>query len=323
MKNIKTITGAIVVLFMSITACRVLSQAKVYTFSLPILDEIAGSNLGIMLNDVVKVISEKTGIKSEVKKRTFTRGEQTLPITRQSFEKDNTDFGLVFSEDYVRLIKENDRNPVIVPLAVLSMNGHKEMEICFYVKKNSSYNKVGDLKGGKVGAATASSIRYLLHKEAGYDDSLFNFFSDVKFISDMNVSDLVKSTIAGEIDTFAVNKYSYAIANKGPEAGQLKTLACAPYVLNFIIAAHRGVDPVLTSKVKTLFLKAHKDEAFSRFKFLFTAIKGKFENISKDDLKNTRAVMELLEKYNWENDDVRIGKLKPKETPRKQLPRSD
>jgi len=272
-------------------------------FALPILDELAESKMMDMLTDVVEVIAEEVDIEVAVTKKVFSHGEDTLDVTREAFEKDGADFGLVFAEDFVRMVPDDEKNPMLRPMAMITFDQRKYMLPCMYVRKADGIESVKELEGKVIGATTAPPVRWLLHQRAGYDGSMFDYFSEVKYMSDFDLEAMIEALLDGDIDVFVVNKSTYRMGKKPPEASEVEALACEEFIANFIIAASSDAPNDLASRVRSLFLKAADHDAFKKFQFMFMAIDGEFVPVEKGDLDLTREIRALADKDKWQDDN--------------------
>lgn len=313
MKATKIILAALSVtmLFSSFSFAQTAKKKKI-KIVIPILDEMAGSQFPKTLQEVAGVVGKETGFEAEVEIRPYTRGTKTYEFMKKAFTDGGADYSVLFAEDYARLVKLDDKNPLVRPLVILTMDQKKSSTVCFFVKKDSDYKSVTDLKGKRAGASTAGYIRYALHEKANFDESLFNYFSDVSFISDISMTDIIISLVNGEIDAFTTSLSGYKMSSKPPEAKDVKPIDCLEYSGNLMIVARYDIPVEEAAMVRTLFLKAHKSETFAKFHFLFKAINGNFVPVTEDDLATTRKIVALNKKYNWEADDDRLAALNKK-----------
>lgn len=279
---------------------------------IPILDEMAGSQFIKTLQDVAKVVGKETGMQADLKTIPYPRGVLTYKIMEKEFKENGADYSVLFAEDYAHLVKPNDKNPLVRPLAILTMDKKKTSEVCYFVKKDSPYKKLADLKGKTIGASTAGYMRYGLHMKEKYDGSIFDYFSKVVFLSDTDLAQVVLPLVNGEIDAFTTSMSGFKMAAKPPEAKDVRPIDCLEYTGNLMIVARYDIPVEEAGYVRKLFLQAHKSQAFSQFQFLFRALNGNFEPVSEDDLKVTREISALSEKYKWFDDDKKLAAMKKK-----------
>lgn len=306
-KTISALAAAAIVI-VSAAAARTAVAGESYTFHVPIVESLSNSSMVNLLRDCGKVISDKLGVALNIKIDPYQRGEISMPLTEKAFNSKAPIFGVVYSEDYVRLQKKHSKS-YFTPIATLTVMNSKSMNMCFYVKKGDKHSSVSDFKKKKIALTTTHSVRWLLHEKAGYDGSLYDYFSDVVFVPDSDVLSGVNEVIEGKVAAFVTNKGNFAMSNAGEKGNQVEPILCSEFAMYFIVSASPEVKPEMVQKVKSLLLNAHKDKAFDKFKFVFTAIKGHFMPVTDEDLKITKQVVQLSEKYKWDDDERKLKKV--------------
>ncbi len=277
-----------------------------YHFFLPVVDDMATSGMVSMLRDVATTLSQIMSVKIVLDLRQYSRAEMPFSFVENAFKSGKSHFGLLYSEDYVKLSKKYKSAPLVIPIANLTMNNQSHQNLCVFVRRDSGITTVAGLKGKKIALTNVLGLHYYLYKQANYSGSLYNYFSDIRFILDTTLDNMIDATVNGEVDAFFLNKNSYVIAQKGPNAAKVVPLTCEKYVPNFVIVASTKTPTAVSGKVKELLLGAHKDQRFQKFKFMFTAIKGRFVPITDADLTEAKLSVELYDRYDWEADDKKF-----------------
>ena len=290
-------TAVILVLLLCGLAAILNAQTKTYTFVAPIPKGFKGTSIPSMLKDVAKSVEKKTGLKLQINEYVYDNTE-TLSVAIPKFFKDGkADFGMIFSQEYVRYKQTGDKT--LVPIFTILMNNKIYMENCMYTRKSDNIKTAADLRGRKWAGSSWVASRYFLY-HYGIDEKLNGFFSKLVYMEDTNTTALGDALLDNKIDVFltaSINGSMLLNSNKKYKA--IAPFACVEFDHNWIFVRHKNTDPNIADSLTKLFLKANTDPAFAQFKFILSAIKGKFVLFDPQKLKNTEKLVKLIADKGW------------------------
>ena len=120
--------------------------------------------------------------------------------------------------------------------------------------------------------------------------------------------------IAKNIDAFVMPDFQFKmVVNAKKEYRNITPLKCVEYSHNWIIAYRKGIPEEDVQKFKGVMLTAHVNKEFAQMKFLFTAMNARCVGVDPKNLKTTKSIVELAEKYGWYKEDQDFIKANYKE----------
>ncbi len=301
---------AIVMLVLTFGVFQSRAQQKSLVFIAPTLKELAETNLGRLLNDIVAALSDRVGIEIKMQRPVYDHGEFDATETVLKAMKDNkAQMGYVTGLEYADLMGKYPN--VFKPEFILMFDNKKSKDVCLYVKKDSPIKDVKSLRGTVYGAEDTFQTRLILH-ENGIDTPLSSFFKTTKFVVTSPVTIAIEALIKGDIDVFETDKSLMLMSggvvgdsNKGKQvsaASAVRELECAVYDTNWIFGHRPDMPPDLAKKITQTMVNSHKDKAFQKFQFMFIAIKGHFVPFAEKDLARTLEIKKLKDKFGWEKE---------------------
>lgn len=293
-------SAAVAVIFLSL-ACARPAHAKDYRFLMPVVEGISMKAVPQMLRDAASVLEKKTGVKVEMKDYNYKKGSDIAPVFIKMFKKGELDFGMFFSRDYVKYKLYNGK--LVKPLFTLEIFGKPYSTVCMYTLKSAGYKEVKDLKDKRWGGSYTIPTRFMLYK-AKHKKTLDKFFKKMVYVDDTNPGNLVDALIADKIDVFFLPMFQIEmLKNSDAKYKKIEATNCTKYEHNWIFVYHKSVPKKDVKKFQKTFLNAHRDKDFAQFKFLMTAIKGKFVKYSSKYMKTTKTLAKLCKKYKWEEEE--------------------
>ena len=277
---------------------------KTYRFAMPVVEGVSMGSIPKLLSDTSVVLEKKTGLKVEMDQLTYKKGEQVGETLIDLFKKKKLDFGLFYAQDFARYKLYDGK--IVKPMFVLSMFGETHADVCMYTRKSDDYIKVKQLKGKTWGGSYTMPTRYMLYKNK-HKKPIDDFFGKVKFVDDTDVSNLVKALVKKDIDVFFLPSFQFEmLKNSSKDFKKVRASSCKEYVHHWIFVYRKGVSKKAVKKFQKTFYSAHKDKDFAQFKFLLTAIQGKFVKYKSKNMKTTKKIMKLAEKYDWFEEEEKF-----------------
>lgn len=288
---------ALAIIFISGAAASA-TQAKTYNFMIPVVKGLSVSAVPKMMKDFTKTISKKLGVQIEMTEYQYTKGTKpVLGILRQ-VKAGKVDFTYISAMEYMDNKAAVDAE--LVPFFTITMLKKKTTDTCAYVRKDTPFKRMADLRNKRWGGSENVPTRYLLYKD-GVNEQLPKFFGSMTYIDDANVTKPLNDLLNNKIDVFVTSSYIVEMMKAGNKdyATKLRALTCAEYEHNWIFFYKKGTPPDVAKGLKNSMLAAHKDKDFAQFKFILTAIQGNFVDFDPKDLENTKKVYKLIKDNNW------------------------
>ena len=278
------------------------AQAKTYKFVMPTPKGLSMGSMVNLLKDMGKAIEKKTGLPVQVVNDEYTYFDLPVDDVLKQMNKKQVDFAMVFGIDFVRFASKSKVNAA--PLFAISMFGKPYYQVCMYTRKSDNIKSAAGLKGKIWGGVKSKNARYIMH-ENGIDVPMAKFFSKLDFIPEENITLLLDALITRKIDAFTVPNYQVDMTkNANKKYSDVTGVACTEYEHNWFIVYNKDtVSKADADKVKQAFMVAHKDNEFSQFRFLLTAVKGRFVPFDPQNMKTTIKIAKLLDKYDWDEEE--------------------
>lgn len=296
-----TIAAFAVLLIVAATAAAA-EGGKTYKIIFPIANGLSIGSTSQMVKEIGNATRKRTGLSIEMTEFRYQRDLDVAKSMMDLVKKNNLDFALISARDFARIDKKN--KGVLVPMATITFFGKPVTSACMYTRKADNIKSAGDLKGKVWGGTSMIPVRYLLIK-SGIKTPMKQFFGKQVFIIDENITNVMNALLDKKIDVFALQSLQFDMAkNADKKYAAIEPQFCAEYEHSWILVARNNVPSDVVEKVKTVFLNSYKDKEFAQFKFLFTAIKGRFIAFDPTKMKATEEVLSLMEKNNWEKEDM-------------------
>lgn len=276
--------------------------AQPFTFVMPTPEGLSMGSMDALLKDVGKAIKNKTGIDVNVVNKEYTYLENPMADVLADMNAGKTDMAMVFAIDYVTYASKNKINAV--PLFAIQMFGKTSYDVCFFTRKEDNIKSAADLKGKIWGGVKSKNARYLMHLD-GVDKPMAGFFSKLVYLPEENVVNLLDALLDKKIDVFTVPNYQVNMTRStNKKYSQVADVSCHEYEHNWFIVYNKDtMSKEQANKIKDAFLGAHKDAQFAQFRFLLTAVKGRFMTMDVKNLKNTVKIVKYLDKYDWDEEE--------------------
>ena len=274
----------------------------------PMSEKVVGGGFSKLLEDIIAVLEKETGRDFEYFEVGYRTGDNDGLIVYNAFKNNEADFGYVSSIEY--LLAEDEWSQIMIPAFTMVFNGSKEHSDCLYVREDSDYQTVEDLRGSKWGSSRVYPTRMLLY-ENGIDEPLDEFFGEALFIDDAPVIHSIQALQKGEVDAVTINKHHLVIGGGASVPGQEKQetlnvkyreLTCNRGEQHWIFVFHKKVPKEIRDELTKLMVRAHKDDAFAAFKFVFMALKGGFAPLAEKDLDRSREIVNLMKRNGWDKE---------------------
>jgi ABC-type phosphate/phosphonate transport system substrate-binding protein len=277
--------------------------AQTYTMIMPTPKGLSMGSMDALLKDMGKAIEKKTGIKVNVVNLEFDYLDTPVEDTLAKMKAGKVDLAMVFGIDYVRYAANNKINAV--PLFAISMFGRSSYDVCLFTRKADNIKSAKDLKGKVWGGVKTKNARYIMHLD-GIQTPMSGFFSKLVYMPEENVVTLLDALLDKKIDVFTVPNYQVNMTrNTNKKYNQVADVSCREYEHNWFIVYNKDtMSKENAAKIKEAFMAAHKDPQFAQFKFLLTAVKGRFVGMEIKDLANTVKIVKYLQKYKWDQEEL-------------------
>lgn len=290
----------------------VCASAETYTFIMPVPKNLSIGSIAQLTKNAGAAINKKTGLNIVVQEYEYSYLDEPMFKLLDKLNAGQLDFLLAFPADYMRYKIKNPKDKSL-PLFTVSMFGRHTHDVCFYTRASDGMSKPADLKGKSWGGARLRYPQYLLH-EAGIDADPNKFFGKLAFMQEENINEMLDRVLKGDIDAISMPTYQVnMVINADKKYKAIKSFGCKEYEHNWIIVYRKGIPKEHAEALKDAFLTAHKNKEFAQFKFLLTAIKGRFEAVDIQDLKNSIRIAKLMNKYKWiDKETAYLKKYKDK-----------
>ena len=279
--------------------------AKEYRFMLPVMAGFKGGSLTQVIKNAGKAIEEKTGIDLSVGEFVYNQLEDPISGILDKMNRNEVDFAMMYSSDYLRYLMEHKSNAV--PMFTLLMNGKPTRELCAYTRRADNITAPDQLRGKVWGGTTIRYVRYWLYDNGlDTDKPLTSFFSKTIFIPEVNAADLLDAVLAKKVDVITLPKYlvDMSMSAKPAFKKDIAIVKCVDYEHNWLFVYRKGgVADDDVQKLTNTFLNMHKDPAFAQFKFMLTAVKGKFALVDFNNLKTTKKIARLAIDKGWYKEE--------------------
>ena len=285
--------------------CGRAAAAEKYNFGVTVLKGLSMGSLSQMMKELAKVLSKKINADVAVKEMPYEKGGDEVIFQKvlKEMKAGKLDFALVQSPmQYLKYKAQADA--AMTPFFAMAINGKPGGRVCAFVNKNSTAKTIADLKGKTYGGSHTLQMRVLMNSE-NINVPMKSFYKNVVFIDDTDLTNPMNALINNKIDVYSTISYLGDMARGANKEylTNIKVLKCADFEHNWIFVHRKGVSPEVVEKVRTIMINAHKDKDFNQFKFMMTAIKGKFVGFDPANLKTTAKLVELNKKYGWEKEE--------------------
>ena len=258
-----------------------------------------------------KVTLKATKLRMKFINYKYTPLEEPMNHILTEMNRNKVDFAMVFPAEYLIWLMHNRSNAV--PLAGFTMFGKPYYSVCFYVRKDSAFKTILDLRGKRWGGTRTREMRFSMY-ESGIDEPVAKFFSEMKYIENTQGPPLFDALLTGKIDTFAMPDFQFKmLTNANKKYRAIAPLNCREYEYNWMIVYRKGIPEEDVMKFKELLLTSHVNKDAAPLKFLFTVTKGRFISLDLKDLKNTKRIAELTDKKGWLKEEQDFIKANYKE----------
>jgi ABC-type phosphate/phosphonate transport system substrate-binding protein len=289
-----------VVLFMLLFAGA--ASAKEYFFQMPVPKGISIGSIPKLLQSASSVLEKKIGAKLTVQEYSYSPTEDPIEILLKNIDSGKTHFAMIFAIEYTRYLRKH-KNSKALPMFTVEMFGKTTYSVCMCTRTASKIKSVKKLKGKKWGGGHTTYANYILYKNK-IKTPPEKFFKKMIYIPDENINIVFDALLAKKIDvTFMTDYQIDMVRNADKKYQKIKKTKCYEYEHNWIIVTSKDVPRKDAAGVRKAFLNAHKDKDFAQFRFLLTAIKGKFVPFDEDNLKNSEKIGKLFDKYKWRDKE--------------------
>lgn len=274
------------------------ASAKEYMFQMPVPKGISIGSVPKLLRSASAVLEKKTGVKITVEDYTYEPTEDPIEVLLKNLDDGKVQFAMVFAIEYTRYKRKHEKTKA-VPLFTVEMFGKTTYDICMCTRKASKIKSVKKLKGKTWGGGHTTYANYILYKNK-IKTAPEKFFEKMIYIPDENIMNVFDALLAKKIDvTFMTDYQIDMVRNTDKKYQKIKKTKCVEYEHNWIIVVSKDVPKKDAGALRKAFLGAHKDKDFAQFRFLLTAIKGKFVPFESSKLKNSEKIGKLFDKYDW------------------------
>jgi ABC-type phosphate/phosphonate transport system substrate-binding protein len=278
------------------------ARAKTYNFMIPVVKGLSVKAVPKMMDDFTKVISKKLGIDLQMTELPYYKGTKAAQGILKSVKSGKTDFTYIGAMEY--LDNKSAIDAEMIPFFTLTMMKKKYSVACAYVKKDSTYKNMKDLRGKRWGGTETVPVRVLMYKD-GVNEPMSKFFGSMSFVDDANVTKPLDKLLNNQLDVYVTMSYIVDMmkaANKD-YATKLRELSCLEYEHNWIFFYKKGTPPDIVNGLKNSMLNVHKDQAFAQFRFILTAIQGNFVDFDPKDLDNTKKIYKFAKENGWFDEE--------------------
>jgi len=293
----------------------VCAAADKYVVALPVVEGLSVGSMPKLVKDVVNVMNKNTGLNFEVNEIKYKKGELESIFLRSFKEvKDGkADFLYVVSPiQYIKYKAQVDA--LMTPVFAVQLDGKRSSNVCAYVKKDSPYKSLADLKGKVWGGVHTMEARALMNAQ-GINTPMAGYFKDLVFVDDAVLTQPFDALRSGKIDVNTTVSYiANMILNANKEySSSIREIGCTEYEHNWMFLAKKTVPKDVVEKIKKELLSAHKNKDYAQFKVLMMAVKGRFVEFEPSALEHTAQLAALSKKYGWEKEEQDfVKKERPK-----------
>jgi ABC-type phosphate/phosphonate transport system substrate-binding protein len=286
------------------------AKATEYTLVMPVPKNLSMGSVAQIFKNMQKAIEKNTGLTVNVIEYKYGYTEDPYAVILDKMNKNDVDFVMVTPVDYLMYLMKKKSNAF--PLFTFTMFGKPTYQACVYVRKSDNLTGMEQLRGKIWGGTRMRMTRYMMYLKT-IDLPLNKFFKTLIFIPDDNITDLFTALLGKKIDTFSAPDYQVKmVINTDKKFKDIAPLFCSDYDHNWIILHRKGIPEEDLRKIKNVFLTADKNPEFAQFKFILTAVKGKFAPVDLNNLKVSKKIAELTLKNGWRNEEQAFYKANAK-----------
>jgi ABC-type phosphate/phosphonate transport system substrate-binding protein len=312
-KKLMSRVTAIVILSLALACAAPAFAANKYVLDVPIPQGLSAGSLEKMLTELCKVLSKRVGVEISVKELKYPKGsdEEIFMTTLKDIKAGKADMALVAAPlQYAKHKSEMDA--VATPFLTLTLNNKTQGDICGYVRKESPYKSISDLKGKTWGGITTAQTRYFMFTK-GINSTMKEFFGARKFIDDTNITSPLDQLLAKNVDVYFSPSYIYEMAKGGNKrySSELRSFGCVDFEHSWFFVYRKSSSKDVMDKIKSIMVASDKDKDFKQFMFMLAAIKGKFVPYSASAMATTEKVGAAYKKNpGWEKEQTEFIKNK-------------
>jgi ABC-type phosphate/phosphonate transport system substrate-binding protein len=288
------------------------AAAAEYIMEMPVPKDLSIGSIGSIMRNVSAAIEKKTGIKLTVRDHEYTHLTEPVDEMLDLMKKGSVDFAMVFANEYLRYhIKEGSN---ALPLFTIEMFGKPYRNMCAFTRAGEMPADAAGFKGKAWGGAATRNARYILYQNKVNPKDLGAFFGKMVFLKESDIATMFDAVLSGKVDLVTMPDYQAQMTiNANPKYKKIAKGFCEKYEHNWLFVYRKGVSEEDAKKLKKSFLAAHKDPDFAQFKFLLTAVQGKFVDIDAESLKRTKKIAELGIENKWYEEERKFIKTHYKE----------
>ena len=278
------------------------AHAAEYIMKMPVPKDLSIGSIASIMRNVSSAIEKKTGVKLTVQDHEYTHLTEPVDEMLDLMKKKEIDFAMVFANEYLRYHLDKGSNAM--PLFSIEMFGKPYRNMCVFTRKDEMPASAAGLKGKTWGGAGTRNARYILYKNGIEPKTLGSFFGDMVFLKDSDIATMFDAILSNKVDLVTMPDYQAQMTiNANPKYKKLDKGFCQKYEHNWLFVYRKDIPEDDVRKLKKVFLKAHKDPEFAQFKFLLTAVKGKFISVDEDALKRTMKIAQLAIEKGWYKEE--------------------
>jgi hypothetical protein len=288
------------------------ARAADYIMEMPVPKNLSIGSIGSIMRNMSSAIEKKTGIKLTVRDHEYTHLTEPVDEMLALMKKGEIDFAMVFANEYLRYYMTEGSNAL--PLFTIEMFGKPYRDMCVYTRKGEMPRDAGNFKGKAWGGAATRNARYILYQNKINPKEITSFFGKMVFLTESDIATMFDAVLDRKVDLVTMPDYQAQMTiNTNPKYKNLDKGFCEKYEHNWLFVYRKGVPEDDTKKLKKVFLSAHKDPEFAQFKFLLTAVKGKFVAVDEESLKRTKKIAQLGIDNKWYEEERKFIKANYKE----------
>jgi ABC-type phosphate/phosphonate transport system substrate-binding protein len=291
-------TAFILAALLLAAACPRQAQARDYVMLIPMVEGLAEGAFSKVLKDFTAAVSKKTGIPLKWDDMKYPKGAKIGKKVLEAVKAGKADVVQMNGLDY--LMVKNEVDDLMYPVFSMTLMKKPYTEACAFVRADSPYKTIADLKGKRWGGTDTMHSRYLMLLE-GIDKPVDDHFGSMSYILDSDTKKPLDALLANKIDIYITSGFVVDMVRNADKnyAKGIRELKCAEYEHNWIFFASKKMDKEhIKTLVKTI-LQAHKDKDFAQFHFMLTAIKGNFIPFKAEELDTTKKILKLATDKGW------------------------
>jgi len=277
------------------------AYAETYTIVMPGTVSISGKSRNQMdtfIEEVAKALSSATGEQFKVDSTSLAEEDFMKYALSNMINKKYAAAG--FSGEWYAKLPPAMREK-FPPLFGITINGKKDENYCFYVRKGDGIKSVDQLRGKTLSTYVYTDARYTLYKN-GIDEPLNKFFGKVKY--DLTVAPvLMQQLVEKDIDAFLTADFQVDTSRGvDPRFKDIVPIGCKEYVVTPFLIYRNDIDPAIVSKLQTAIKAWKKDPLFKSIKIFMVAIKGDVAIFTMKDFEKTFAIQKMAFDRGWEDE---------------------